>query len=259
MHSAFRSNALEQSAHWARLAPLRLVTGASPLASFPPPTLPPLPLLQVSPFGSLIGAEEKVSPLSNYKSCQGDLGDSVAPFCLFVALILSPAMALAVGLGRVTAMWRGLGLAGPDETPQERSRASFRLNLANTVPPPCVAPVEMRQAAHERHRGRGDAELAVSSLPGCPSGGGKQDECQKVRMGPKTGPEPKGLRVPRGAPEQEGGQCDVAQQGMRGQGEHRRGVKRLGNAADLQQNQAGQNMDSCSAFVHDPLYRNGPL
>ena len=62
MHSAFRSNALEHSAHWARLAPLRLVTGASPLASFPLPTLPPLPLLQVSPFGSLIRGGGKSIP-----------------------------------------------------------------------------------------------------------------------------------------------------------------------------------------------------
>ena len=155
---------------------------------------------------------------------------------------------------------RVMGLAGPDETRKGRRRASFwRLELANTVPPPYVAPVEMRQAAHERHRGHGDAKLAITSLPGCPGGGSKQDQCQKVRMGPKTGPEPKRLRVSRGVPEQEDGECDVAQQGMRGQSEHRRGVKRLGDAAGLQQNQAGQNMASCSAFVHDPVYRNGPL
>ena len=119
-------------------------------------------------------------------------------------------------------------------------------------PFPGVASIEVyKRPKQQRGRNR-NLKSTVIRLPGSPCGDAKEDERGEVCQGPESRSRPQGPRVSCGKPQQDHGECDVAEQAMRCEAEHLMGMDKPWHAADLERDEAAKNIGSVSALVHRP-------
>lgn len=111
----------------------------------------------------------------------------------------------------------------------------------------------------ERPRERGgrgrDFKRAVTRLPGSPRGDTKEDERGQVCQRPKSWSKPVGPCASCCKQQEDQAERDVTEQGMRGDAQHPVRIDKLRQAANLECDEAAQDIASVSALVHDRLPR----
>lgn len=111
----------------------------------------------------------------------------------------------------------------------------------------------------ERSRERGgrgrDFKRTVIRLPGSPRSEAKEDERGQVCPGPKSWSKPQRSRASCCKQQEDHGEYDVTEQRVRGEVQHPLRIDELRRAANLECDEAAQDIASVPALVHDRLPR----
>ena len=113
----------------------------------------------------------------------------------------------------------------------------------------------MDERPGKRGGGRRDFKLAVIRPPGSPRGDAKEDERGQVCHGPKSWSKPKRPRAPCCKQQQRHGECNVTEQRVRGEAQHPVRLDELRQAANLECDEAAQDIRSACALIHDRVPR----
>lgn len=113
----------------------------------------------------------------------------------------------------------------------------------------------MDERPHERGgRGR-DFKRAVIRIPGSPHGDAEEDERGQVCQGPKSWSKPQRPRASCCKQQEDHGERDVTEQRVRGEAQHPVRIDERRQAANLECDEAAQDIASVPALVHDRLPR----
>ena len=107
----------------------------------------------------------------------------------------------------------------------------------------------------ERGGRGGDFKRAVIRLPSSPCGDAKEDERGQVCPGPKSWSKPVRPRDPCCKQQEDYGERYVTEQGMRGEAQHPVRIDKLRQAANLECDEAAQDVGSALALVHGRVPR----
>ena len=118
-----------------------------------------------------------------------------------------------------------------------------------------IASKQVDERPGKRGGGRRDFKLAVIRPPGSPRGDAKEDERGQVCPGPKSWSKHQRPRASCCKQQEDHGERDVTEQRVRGEAQYPVRIYERRQAANLECDEAAQDIASVPALVHDRLPR----